>query len=433
MRFPQTRLRPVATVVLGVALLLVSPLLIGDECDDEAATGFSPDEIRRILTMSPLDSSKALDPTNRYGGDRAVIDFGKSLFFDKRLSRSGDVSCATCHQPGRGWADGVPLSRPKAAFPRHTPTLWNVGYNRWFNWDGRADSLWAQALGPIESDSEMGNDRVSVVRLFMDDEDLREAYTRTLGDLPKALDAANLPASAKPLPHNKRDPRHKAWNGLSEPQRAAVNTVFTRIGKAIAAFEATIVSRHSPFDDFVLGLRTGEKGNLDALSPCAKRGLKLFIGKAGCHLCHSGPSFSDLEFHNVFLAARDGASSADKGRYTGIVAVRGSEFNTQGPYNDAEPGKYVDWLAYLRRTVENRGQFKTPTLRNVDTTAPYAHTGQFASLPEMVGHCGNMYEAIPAGSHSDAVQSPLNLSAEDLWDLVSFLKSLSDESFLTTL
>jgi len=391
---------------------------------------FTSEETRIILTLSPLDPAQAVDPTNQYYGQSAAIDFGKQLFFDKRLSKSGRYACATCHQPERGWADGTPRTTLDATLRRHTPSLWNVGYNRWFNWDGRVDSLWAQALGPIESADEMANDRVSVVRLLMQDETLRSQYTGVFGEFPKALDPASLPSSARPGPRHSDNPAHKAWAKLSAQQQAEIDRAFTNLGKAVAAFEATITSSDSAFDRFAASLRKGYRDHNTALSGSARRGLKLFVGDAKCAVCHAGPTFSDLEFHNIFLPSDNEASAGDTGRYDGIPQLKGSPFNSNSVHNDAPPGDYVDWVTYIRRTVHNRGQFKTPTLRNVAKTAPYMHTGQFDTLTKAIAHCSDMDESVGEKKHREVVLSPTNLTKVDIQDLVAFLKSLTDESYL---
>ena len=417
----------------GMAMLVALTLWASPEAAPsvgEDPLSFNTREVRTVLTMSPLDPKDTLDPTNRYSGQEAAVEFGKRLFFEKRLSSSGDISCATCHQPEHGWANGISMESPAAAVGRHTPSLWNVGFNRWFNWDGRVDSLWGQALGPIEAPKEMANDRVNVVRLLMQDEVLRRAYEGVFGAIPEGLDPATLPSAAVPGPRNSDNPLHMAWTRLSATRQTAINRVFSNLGKAIAAFEATIISSDSAFDRFVEGLREQDKTRLAELSDSAKRGLKLFVGEAQCVACHSGPTFSDLEFHNVFLPSTREAADDDRGRYSGIPKVKKFAFNSKSPFNDAAPGEYTEWVTYVRRTVENRRQFKTPTLRNVKRTGPYMHTGEFETLTETVDHCGSMDESIEEGEHREVIPSSAELTDADIADLVAFLEGLTDESFL---
>jgi cytochrome c peroxidase len=308
-----------------------------------------------------------------------------------------------------------------------------VGYNRWFNWDGGADSLWAQALGPIESSHEMASDRIRIVRLIIQDMELRSAYRQVFGQIHEILSLDSLPEFGRPNSGDKGSPEHNAWMRLENDEQHAVNSLFTNVAKAIAAFQETIISTQAPFDRFVEGLRTGAEEKLQAISLSAKRGMKLFFGKAKCSVCHAGPTLSDLEFHNTFLPQRDQWSKNDFGRYDGITKAKTAEFNSSSVYNDAAPSKYVDWTRYLTRTIEQRGQFKTPSLRNVARTAPYTHTGQFATLSEATGHCSDMDDAAGEDEHSEVIVSSLDLTASEKQDIVEFLMTLTDESFLARL
>jgi len=421
---------PIITLVIALFHLPMS--WATTQISESETLVLTSEEVRKVLKLSPLEPLRAVDPTNRNHGQSAAIDLGKRLFFETRLSKSGRYSCASCHIPARGWADGTPLTTLEVTLPRHTPSLWNVAFNRWFYWDGRADSLWAQALGPIESPIEMANDRTSVVRLLLEDDTLRPQYVRLFGQFPKSVSPDQLPKSAMPGPSDSVDPPHAAWSRLSARKRQDINRVFSNVGKAIAAFESTIISSNSPFDRFAEGLRTANARKRAVLSDSALRGLKLFVGEAKCAVCHSGPTFSDLEFHNVLLPSDMDALDDDRGRYDGIPKLRTAAFNSQSVYNDAAPGEYSDWVSYIRRTVENRRQFKTPTLRNVATTAPYMHTGQFGTLTEAIDHCGSMDESIDAIQHSEVVLSPVELTRTDIRDIVAFLESLTDESYLET-
>ena len=133
--------------------------------------------------MSPLDAPP-LDPTNRVSGDPRAARLGQFLFFDTRLSANGSVACVTCHDPDRGWADGETLARGVHALERHSMSLWNAAYHRWYFWDGRADSLWAQALEPLEHPNEHGTTRLACAHLVHDDDELRAAYEEVFGPLP---------------------------------------------------------------------------------------------------------------------------------------------------------------------------------------------------------------------------------------------------------
>jgi cytochrome c peroxidase len=134
----------IACVTIGTAALLLG------ESEEWVAAG----EIAVIRTMSPVPPAP-LDDTNSVADSSHAAALGRALFFDKRLSHHSSVSCATCHRPEQGWSDGRQIAKGIRLGTRHTPSLWNVAFNRWFFWDGRADTLWSQSLQPIENPDEM--------------------------------------------------------------------------------------------------------------------------------------------------------------------------------------------------------------------------------------------------------------------------------------
>src|SRR5690349_14366608 len=145
---------------------------------------FSASEISKILQHSPL-AALPEDATNPFGPSEAAARLGQFLFFDRRLSASGTLSCASCHRPDFNWTDGKQLAEGAGRGLRRTPSLWNVAYNRWYFWDGRADTLWSQALKPLEGRAEMNGSRLRVAALIRTDPSLRLAYTRIFGALPE--------------------------------------------------------------------------------------------------------------------------------------------------------------------------------------------------------------------------------------------------------
>lgn len=392
--------------------------------------GFSAAEREIIASLSGDLLSPARDPTNRVSGHPDAIAVGRALFFDKRLSGDSRFSCASCHRPASSWGDGKDLNNLRGTrLTRNTPALWNLAWSRWYFWDGRADTLWSQALGPIESDIEQAGSRVQVARLMLEDSDLHAAYLRLFGAFPPILATRELPVSGKPVPDDPAHPDHRAWIALTTEQQQAVNRVFANTGKLIAAFEETIVSRNSPFDRFAEGLRENDEEKRQALSPTARRGLKLFVGDAGCVLCHSGPNFSDSEFHGVFFSSREGLDN-DRGRYAVIPGLLKNIFNSRGPYSDAPVTEYGK-LRYVYRTIELRDKFKTPSLRNAARTAPYMHTGEMPTLEAVVDYYSDISDKIPDGDHRERSLKPLGLTEREKTDLVEFLRALTDESFLT--
>jgi cytochrome c peroxidase len=387
----------------------------------EVAPVFSEAERRILLELSPVPEMPR-DPTNAYEADPRAARLGQALFFDTRLSLDGTVSCATCHAPEKSWTDGKPLGAGLAGLPRHTMTLWNVAANRWFFWDGRKDTLWSQALGPLEDPREHGTSRLAIVQLLTRDEGYRRAYPEVFGALPEV---AGLPAHGRPVAGEPEHEHQLAWNTLAPAQQDAVTRAFVNVGKSIAAFERLLVSRAAPFDRFVEGLRTGEAAQVAALSPSAQRGAALFVGKARCVFCHDGPLFSDLEFHDNRIPV--GEEGGDPGRKLGIRRLRTDPLNSLGPFADdgGESGRRK--VKPLLDDSHGGKQFKTPTLRNVARTAPYMHEGQFATLAEVV-HFYDTLEGAAPESGNERLIHPLGLSASERADLVAFLTSLTDES-----
>lgn len=389
-----------------------------------ATVSFSEDERRRILELSPLGPPPA-DPSNAVADDETAARLGQRLFFEPRLS-SGGVSCATCHVPQLGFTDGKQVSEGIGRGRRHTPSVWNVSYNRWFFWDGRADSLWSQALLPLENETEMAGDRLRAGHFLAGDPGLRSAYESVFGPLPDLSDPVRFPAEGHPIPGKPDDPRNAAWSGMRGDDRAAVDRVFANIGKAIAAYERRLVSRRADFDRFADALRARKDDT--ALSIPARRGLKLFIGRARCRVCHGGPNFTDGEFHSTGVPPLDETGRKDAGRHVGIALLLASPFNLLGRFSDDRSRTAGEMLRFLRRTPETWGQFKTPSLRNVARVAPYMHQGQLATLRDVLQFYSTKAGTVDPGSNGERILKPLHLSQQELDDLVAFLQSLTDEA-----
>ena len=403
------------TALLGAAAPLVQ--------DDRVV--FTPDELARVYRRSPLGELPP-EPTNRVADSAAAAALGQFLFFDPRLSANGEIACATCHRPERGFSDGQAVAKGLAPGRRNTPTLLNAALNHWFFWDGRADSLWSQALQPLEGPREEGGDRLHIAHLVAADPVLGAAYQRVFG-LPPALDdTARFPPHARPDP-DPRSPMTQAWQGMAPADRTEVNRVFSNLGKAIEAYERKLVSGPSPFDTFVEGLRSGDPAKGAALSPAAARGLKLFVGAANCAACHTGPALSDGEFHNLGLPLLPGVE-LDRGRADGMALLRADIFNAAGRFSDEPTGTAKLRLGSLPPPQSQLGLFKTPSLRNVALTAPYMHDGRFATLPEVL----EFYAQGKAATHGrflgtrDANLSLVpRLIPDQRADLVAFLVALT--------
>ncbi len=412
----------------ALALLAVSVAFVGAaRAQAEHSVSFTESEIRRLLQHSPLEGPPP-DPTNCVADDPRAARLGQRLFFDKRLSANGELSCATCHSPEKSLSDGKQLAEGIGRAKRHAPSLWNVAWQRWFFWDGRIDTLWGQAMQPLEDPNELGSSRTMLARTLASDSEMRAEFEALFGALPPQLEAATLPDQARPVPGDVSHPHARAWEALGAERRAAVESVAVDALKTIAAYERRLVSRGSPFDVFVEGLRESDATKISALSPAAQRGAKLFVGRADCRSCHSGPLFSDGEFHDLMLPPLGGGRPSDAGRYAGIERLLVDPLRSAGPFSDAPEGERARTLERLARGPETYAQLRTPSLRNVARTAPYMHQGQFATLHDVLHFYSTLEGQVPTGHHEETVLKPLQLTPEEQADLEAFLESLTDES-----
>ncbi len=296
----------------------------------------------------------------------AKVELGKKLFFDRRLSGDGTMSCSTCHDPESGWSDGmeISLNYPTTRNWRNSPTLINVGLQKLLFHDGRAASLEEQALFPMMSAFEMNQN------LDFMEEEVRSVpeyvalFTAVFGD---------------------------------------ADITRERIAQAIAAFERAIVSLDAPLDRFL-------KGEKQALSPQAANGYAIFTGKGGCVACHSGINLADDQFHVLNVPENPEHLQDPRIAATRRFVAKVSHF--EGYRTLAEdPGRYLvtkeekDWKA-----------FRTPTLREIAATAPYMHNGIYPTLDEVI-------EFLNAGGGRDNSELlPLQLTATEKSDLKVFLE-----------
>ena len=213
---------------------------------------------------------------------------------------------------------------------------------------------------------------------------------------------------------------------MAAADRDVVNEVYVGVGKALEAYERRLVSRRAPFDRFADALRAGRDD--PSFSSSARRGLKLFVGRGQCRVCHGGANFTDGEFHNTGVPPLDDAGRMDSGRHAGIAALVASPFNLKGRFSDDRSEAEGSLLQFLRRTPETWGQFKTPSLRNVARSAPYMHQGQFASLRDVLQFYSTRAGTGNSGATGEKILKPLQLSGRELDDLQAFLESLTDEA-----
>jgi cytochrome c peroxidase len=373
--------------------------------------GWSQDELATLqsLTLRALGDPPP-DPSNRYASTASAAALGRRIFFDTRFSINGKVACATCHVPTRQFQDGRPLGVGVGTTGRRTMTVIASAYSPWLFWDGRADSPWAQALGPLESAVEHGGTRTLYARV------IARAYATEYEDLFGALpDTTNLPVSAGPS--GTTDER-AAWHRLPETTQDSITRLFVNIGKAVAAFERSIRYGPSRFDRYVAGLTDSAAGKRERFSVAERAGARLFIGRAQCARCHSGSLLTDNQFHNVGVGASE---PPDLGRFGGIRLADSREFNCSSRYSDASSVDCAELRYAKRGSADLVGAFRTPSLRNVALRPPYGHRGEFGTLGAVLQH----YNRAPAAPVGHSELEPLHLSNAELAQLDAFLRTLN--------
>ncbi|HEU5048492.1 MAG TPA: cytochrome c peroxidase [Rickettsiales bacterium] len=291
---------------LTASLLLSISLAATSFSASAADLGVSAKELNEMRSKYARPKEPVYPKENPYSDSKAAL--GKDLFFDPRLSASGTQSCATCHNPALGWQDGMALGTGHGhnKLGRHTPTILNLSEDELFFWDGRADSLEAQALGPMASVSEMNM------------------------PLEKAESGIRLIKGYAPL-----------FKKAFPEEKGAINR--DTISKAIATFERTVVSGEAPFDKWV-------KGDEKAISDSAKRGFVIFNKKGNCAACHSGWRFSDGSFHDIGIDDKD----VGRGKILQMASMQHA-FKTMGLRNIAQRGPYMHdgSLATLEEVIEH--------------------------------------------------------------------------------
>lgn len=417
---------------------------------------FTAAEWEKVKSHSPLPTLLPVK-SNRYADDPNAARLGQALFFDKGVSgpilvdgsdlglrgETGKVNCTACHGPTAGFADSRSMTETSIGaglIPgRNTLGLTNLGYYDWSAWTGFTDTMWGHAIqaGP-ECAPCLNTSRLAVARhLYVNYRAEYDALFPTPLDpdldpaVPDFADGGRRFPQLAPAQYplgKPSAPDGGVWVQMTAADQELLNRVVANYGKAIEAYMRKLVSTNSPFDKYVAGDKT-------AISASAKRGLKLFIGKAACAECHSGPSFTDNEFHNDGVPERrtaDGGMRADKGRFDGINALRSRNrlWSSDGPYSD-EPSGMVASLpieADGGASEATIGVFRTKALRSVALTGPYMHTGSMKTLREVVIHYNE--GGGPTNSFIgtvDPVLLPLNLTTEEVDDLTAFLETLTGE------
>ena len=349
------------------------------------------DERTAILSHGPWPPQTPPDPSNRVSGIPAALALGRQLFFDRRLSSDHARSCATCHDPARSFADGRDRSQGHERLDRNAIALANLRLNRWYGWSGAADSLWAQSLRPILDAREFGMTAPMLRDRLAGDAEVTRSY--------RELFSAQL--------------------ADDNPERMLVN-----LAKALAAFEETIVTQRTTFDDFRDALERDDAAAMARYPLPAQRGLKTFVGKGRCTVCHFGPNLTNGEFDDVGVPYFAEPGRVDSGRHGGIATLRDNPFNLLGPYNDGADATHTRHVETQHR---NWGEFRVPSLRNVARTAPYLHNGSLATLADVVRHYSEVDSERLHGDDGARIIRALRLTQEERADLVAFLETLSSE------
>lgn len=373
----------------AVCAALLGPAWVGAQ----TLLPFTAQERAQIASHGPWPVSAEADRSNRVERQPAAVAWGRQLFHDPALSIDGRVSCASCHVPGLAFQDGkaVPAVRGgKPAAARNTPSLLDVAGLRWLGWDGGHDNLWAASRAPLLKPDEMGWTVSALAARVRADKQLSAGYQRVFRAPPPADD-----------------------------ERLGVD-----LAKALAAYQATLQSPRTPFDQFRDALLRGDTRRASDYPVAAQRGLKLFIGRGRCSVCHAGPRFSNGEFADIgvpFFVA----GGADPGRHGGLQQVMGGALNRLGPYSDA-PGTDPRAVPTRHLVLEPRhfGEFRVPGLRQLTHTAPYMHNGSLATLEAVVRHYSELNEE---RLHADGerILRRLDLTPQESVDLAAFLRSLS--------
>jgi cytochrome c peroxidase len=329
---------------------------------------FTENEVDLIREMKLDNLVLPADPTNEYADLPAAVAFGKKLFSDARLSPEGNVSCATCHDPGKDLTDGVPQAVGVATGDRNSPGVALAAHSRWQFWDGRADTLWMQALGPFEDAKEFGGTRLLVAQRIKEHHEAQ--YTAVFGA------KYPLPTALPSLPAGQGKPGDPEYDALSADEKKEITRVFVNVGKAIAAFERAMRVKPNALDRYA-------GGDLTALTDLQKASLASFL-RNGCVQCHWGPRLTNDAFHVIRFPTGRQDRQPDRGRESGLVSLSTAEFLASSKWSDA-PSAAKPFIVDAPTML---GAFKTPTLRGITTSAPYGHGGALATLLDVTTRYG---------------------------------------------
>ncbi|HVZ73374.1 MAG TPA: cytochrome c peroxidase [Polyangia bacterium] len=422
----------------------------GGNSDDPEPT-FTAGERAALMTLRYDDGAPPADPSNHVADDPAARLFGQRLFFDTSFSGkllegdndgtnatlgmkgdAGRVSCAGCHLPSGGFVDTRSphhqVSLGAQWTLRRTPTLLEVAFAPLYNWDGRRDAIWNQALGVMESNREFNSSRLFVAeRVFAAH---KAEYEAIFGALPPLDDTTRFPALApettgcdevattmgstfvcRGVPGD-----HADYDRMAPADQRLVSQVAANAAKAIAAYVRQLRCGAGRFDQWL-------DGDATALSRSEQRGAALFAGRGNCVSCHAGPRLTDGAFHNVGLSPAIVAVAIedddDHGAATGLAAALADPTSTAGALSDGDRHALPAAV-----TPQMEGAFRTPTLRCVADHPSFMHTGQMTGLDQVMAFFARGGDR--AGGYPGTNElAALNLSDREQADLVAFMGALT--------
>ncbi len=350
------------------------------------------DEIEQTLSFGPWPPSFQPDPSNRFSKDATAIKLGQALFNDPVLSVDGAFSCASCHDPEQAFTTPEARALGRDLLNRNTPSLRNLAGLRWYGWGGKSDNLWAASLHPIIEEQEMAHSAESL-KIVISESTYIDDFEAIFGHLQD-----------------------------QSPELFLVNTA-----KALSAYLETLATDRTIFDDFRDALERRDIAAAKEYPEAAQRGLQLFLGRGKCVFCHNGPRFSNNEFHDAGVPYFLNETEVDQGRFGGLNILLSSPYTLDGDWND-DPEKKGAWaVRNVRRSHSDFGTFRTPSLRGVVETAPYMHDGSLGDLKSVIRHYSKI-DTERLHADGEAILSELNLSEQEIADLVAFLVTLSKDS-----
>jgi len=400
------------TFRIGQELAILDSVPAPPYPDQDLTDGrFFPNEWA-LLQETTVPTAPPADPTNEKSDDAAAATLGKALFNDKTLSPGGNVGCVTCHDATKAFTDQLPVSEGTAHVDRNAPSLGLAAYARWQFWDGRADSLWAQAAGPFEAKKEFGSSRLFVAHQIYANYKSQYEAVWTKYPLPDLTDMVRFPASGMP--------GDAAFDAMPQADRDAITRVLVNVAKSIAAFERTIRVKPNALDKYI-------GGDFTALTAEQKKGLVAFT-KLGCPQCHWGPRLTDDAFHVSRFPTGRADFMPDRGRTDIVSTVLMGELTSQSTWSDM-PAPHP-FISHLMAGPALTGAFKTPPLRGVAETFPYGHGGATTTLlavAQLYATAGlptssnrTIGDPEPWLPHFDGSSAP---------DLVPFMQSLTAEPY----